>query len=217
VSTDAVEVVDLFEHLVSEQASEQVLDQSSQLTEPTVQSQSDFKTDLGADIKVNFKADPKSDMNLGAVVELDVKLGAKLEQSEQLSVVWPDTLSWPEHVLAMPVTGLARQALERTQWNMVQTHSPSSHVVHLYTPIKAYVTSDYEQRLASVLSDYYGADIQVRIVLGEVSHTAQRLNQVQQDQKQRSAVESIEQDPFVLSLQQQLGAQIVPGSIRSLS
>ncbi len=136
---------------------------------------------------------------------------------EPAVVLWPDSSSWPGHVLAMPASGLVKQALQCTEWGSVETRSPLSYLVHLRTSIKAYVTADYEQRLASTLSNYYGVKVQVRIILGEVSHTAQLLTQVQQDQKQCSAVESIEQDPFVLSLQQQLGAIVVPGSIQPLS
>jgi DNA polymerase-3 subunit gamma/tau len=128
---------------------------------------------------------------------------------------WPNTESWPAFVRQMDITGLGKQALERTQWVGV-SDKEGTKVVHLLVAVKAYLETSYVQRIQQALEKQLGAGLQVDLRLGEVTASAQLQQEQENRERQETAQAAIAADPFVNELQLRLGASIVPGSIRSI-
>ncbi|MEM1091551.1 MAG: DNA polymerase III subunit gamma/tau [Pseudomonadota bacterium] len=82
---------------------------------------------------------------------------------------------------------------------------------HLHTP-------QAESRIREGLARYFGRDMRLTLARAEVSDQtpAQRETEANH-QRQRDAEAAIAEDPLVKSLQQQMGAEIVPGSVRPRS
>ncbi|MFK7956919.1 MAG: DNA polymerase III subunit gamma/tau [Lysobacterales bacterium] len=79
---------------------------------------------------------------------------------------------------------------------------------HLHTP-------QAEARIREGLTRYFGKDMQLKIALGELQdHTPADRHTEATEQRQRDAEAAIDDDPLVQSLKQQMGAEVIPGSVR---
>ena len=78
-------------------------------------------------------------------------------------------------------------------------------------------TASAEQRIREALARFYGKDVQVVFELADAGSDSPAGRQIQaEDQRKRSAQESINSDPVVAALKSKFGATIVPNSLKSL-
>ncbi|GAA5787437.1 DNA polymerase III subunit gamma/tau [Chitiniphilus shinanonensis] len=82
---------------------------------------------------------------------------------------------------------------------------------------KAVATRDYQEKLRGALSDHFGRPIQVEVALGEATgDTPAAIALREKHARQQAAEATIQNDPFVQALVRDLGATVVPDSIRPL-
>ena len=77
-------------------------------------------------------------------------------------------------------------------------------------------TDSAEDTIRSGLERFYGKGVRLKIETGATSNTPAEKMARASDQRQQAAESKIASDPNVLRLQEQLGAEIVPGSVRPL-
>lgn len=83
-----------------------------------------------------------------------------------------------------------------------------SQMAHLHTP-------QAEARIREGLSRYFGKNMQLKFVLGELQdQTPAHRRSEATEQRQRDAEAAVDADPLIQSLKQQMGAEIIPGSVR---
>lgn len=131
---------------------------------------------------------------------------------------WPDRQGWPAFVQVLPAQGLLRQMLDRSQLDTVEvaTGDGSPDRLRLTVAVRAYLDPAHAEKAAQLLSRVMGRPVAVTVQLGAAELTAQALFEARERERQANALAAIESDPFVRALHDQLGATVVPGSIRSL-
>lgn len=129
-----------------------------------------------------------------------------------LSQTTPD--NWPQVYLGLGVGGV----LQSTVSNCVLTGRQAYEMFFLLDENFATLYDDsHQQRLADLLTDYYGEPISVTIQLGVVEgETPAAIAIREKAERQRQAVETIQNDPIVQGLIEHFGAVIDPESIRPI-
>jgi DNA polymerase-3 subunit gamma/tau len=80
-----------------------------------------------------------------------------------------------------------------------------------------YAEKPYLDKLKADLAPHLGANLRVSVRVGNTSGTSVAAAKSREmAQKQANAAEAIEDDPFVRDLVSDLGAEVVPSSIRPL-
>jgi len=119
---------------------------------------------------------------------------------------------WPQIAAGLAVTGMARQLAMQS---VCVTASQDGIVLRVGA--SALAQGPHVQRLKQACCDLLGQDVDLRIEVGDLgSHmSAQQLADQQAQQQIERAQQILEQDPFVKTLMNEMGARIVPGSVRS--
>ena len=119
---------------------------------------------------------------------------------------------WPAFVKALGLTGLA---------GMVARHgevaSFENNHLDLVVPEaqKMYAEKAYVERLRAEITPYFGANFKLTVRPGTTNGTSLAAARSREEaQRQASAAGAIEEDPFVRELVRDLGAEVVPSSIR---
>ena len=82
---------------------------------------------------------------------------------------------------------------------------------------RMYAEKPYVDKLKADLVPHFGANLRVTVKVGSISgNTVAAARSREVAQKQASAAEAIEDDPFVRDLVRDLGAEVVPSSVRPL-
>ena len=121
--------------------------------------------------------------------------------------------NWPALAAALPLRGVAQQLALQTELIECQ-HADHATNFSLRVPIDTLRASGNTDKLSLALSQHFGRRVTVEIDLGPVRHTAGAHAQTEREARQREAEHTIENDPFVRSVMRDLGAIVVPGSIR---
>jgi DNA polymerase III subunit gamma/tau len=80
---------------------------------------------------------------------------------------------------------------------------------------KMYAEKGYQEKLKADLAPHFGPNVRVTVRVGSTQgKTVAAAKSREQEKRQERATQSIEGDPFVRSLVQDLGAEVVPSSIR---
>ncbi|HET7730207.1 MAG TPA: DNA polymerase III subunit gamma/tau [Usitatibacter sp.] len=119
---------------------------------------------------------------------------------------------WPAFVEKLGLTGMAGMVarhgeLAAFENNHLELTVPEGH--------RVYAEKAYVDKLKSELLPHFGANLRLTVRVGSTSGTsiaAARSRELAR--KQASAAEAIEDDPFVRELVRDLGAEVVPSSIR---
>jgi DNA polymerase-3 subunit gamma/tau len=134
--------------------------------------------------------------------------------AKQAQIVAPDTESWMSLIAAMRLKGVARQVavscvmLGREADTISLQLDPSS---------KTLLTETLKGKLQESLSEYFKTSISLRITLeAPVVETPAKQVARLEEEKQRDARESLEQDPNILALKSTFGATIHEESVRPL-
>jgi len=80
----------------------------------------------------------------------------------------------------------------------------------------AIARGSHVQRLENAIQKKLGKPVRLNITVGELgsAQTAQQIADLEAERRIEQARQQLEADPFVQSLMQEMGAQIVPGSVR---
>lgn len=134
--------------------------------------------------------------------------------AKQAQIVAEDTESWMSLIGAMRLKGVARQVavncvmLGREGDTISLQMDPSS---------KMLLTDTLKGKLQESLSEYFKTRISLRITLeAPVAETPAKQVARREEEKQRDARESLEQDPNILALKATFGATIHEESVRPL-
>ncbi|HEY2629310.1 MAG TPA: DNA polymerase III subunit gamma/tau [Usitatibacter sp.] len=119
---------------------------------------------------------------------------------------------WPGFVERAGLTGMSGMAARNAEFvsfdnNHLQLVVPESH--------KMYAEKGYQEKLKADLAPHFGSNVRVTVRVGSIEgKTVAAAKSREQEKLQERATQSIEGDPFVRSLVQDLGAEVVPSSIR---
>jgi DNA polymerase-3 subunit gamma/tau len=117
--------------------------------------------------------------------------------------------AWPALAASLPLTGLAAELARQSEWLGSQGEQ-----VTLRVAIRTLAESPGKARLCTVLSEYFGTVVQLNVEYGATGdETAHAVEQMQRAERQKEAEQAVANDPFVQTLVNEFGAQVVPGSI----
>ena len=121
---------------------------------------------------------------------------------------------WAGLVQGLRLTGMAGMAARSAEFVSFQNNH-----LELVVPEsqRMYAEKPYVDKLKADLAPHFGANLRLTVKVGSTSGNsvaAARSREIAQ--KQASAAEAIEDDPFVRDLVRDLGAEVVPSSIRPL-
>ncbi|VVD83658.1 DNA polymerase III subunit gamma/tau [Pandoraea fibrosis] len=119
------------------------------------------------------------------------------------------TGEWPALAAELPARGLAQQLAFQSELTEV-----AGRALHLRVPLRQLADAATTDKLRQLLSEHFGADVQLQVELGQVGTTAASLAAEAAAARQRAAEQAIADDPLVRELIDEFGAQILPGSIR---
>jgi DNA polymerase-3 subunit gamma/tau len=121
---------------------------------------------------------------------------------------------WPALVERLNLTGMAGMAAKNAELasfanNHLELLVPESN--------RMYAEKPYIEKLKAELAPHLGANLRLSVRVGSTAGTSVAAAKSREmAQKQASAAEAIEDDPFVRDLVRDLGAEVVPSSIRPL-
>ena len=133
-----------------------------------------------------------------------------------VNVTLPDAVSWPQIAAQLPASGLAKQCLQQSGWVSGDVNNNGIAVV-LRVPIKSFADPSIVAKVQQLLEQHWGCSVKLQFEVGQAQHTAHAVATAQQADRLRDAQSSIDADPFINALKTQMGASVVPGSIRSLN
>ncbi len=116
---------------------------------------------------------------------------------------------WPELARELPLVALARSLALQSEWVGVREGAWV-----LRVPSEQYTRAGALERVQAALSDRLGRELVLRVEVGAVRDTAHLRAAALRAQRQQEAEQTIAADPLVRQLVDELGAQIVPGSVR---
>jgi len=121
---------------------------------------------------------------------------------------------WPVLAPQMPLSGMAQQCVLQAA-----CLGFSGDELRLLVPTDALAKGPHLDRVRQVLTQSFGAEVKLTVSVGEVAAglSAQWFAQEVEKARLAAAVQTLDEDPFVQALIQSFGAQIVPGSIKSVT
>ena len=120
--------------------------------------------------------------------------------------------NWPALVERLQLTGMAGMAarnaeLGRFENNHLELTVPEAH--------RMYSDKPYVDKLKAELTPHFGANFRLTVKVGNVNgNTVAAARSREEAKRLANAAEAIEDDPFVRDLVRDLGAEVVPSSIR---
>ena len=120
---------------------------------------------------------------------------------------------WPSLVARLHAAqGAVRQLLAQSELKGVQ-----GQVFQVQVPIRHLAEPSLVERARELLTDHFGAGVQLQVTVGQTSgQTAAARASEQQARRQAESEEAIKADPFVRTLLEEFGATILPDSIKPL-
>ena len=122
---------------------------------------------------------------------------------------------WSDWMRNLPVRGLVQQLAFQTELQSWQ-ESAAGATASVVVSMAQYATPDNVSRLQDALSKHLGRQVKILVETGKVSQSVAAVEARVKQEKQSGAEESVANDDFIKSLQDELGATIVPGSIRPI-
>ncbi len=121
---------------------------------------------------------------------------------------------WPVLAAEMPLSGMAQQCVLQAACLGL-----SGDELRLLVPTDALAKGPHLDRVRQVLAQSFGAEVKLTVSVGEVAAGLSAHWFAQEAEKARlaAAVQTLDEDPFVQALIQSFGAQIIPGSIKSVT
>ncbi|MES3023863.1 MAG: DNA polymerase III subunit gamma/tau [Pseudomonadota bacterium] len=125
--------------------------------------------------------------------------------------------NWPALAATLPLRGVSQQLALQTEMDSCE-YDGNLATFRLRVPIDTLRASGNSEKLAAALQACFpDAKVAVEIDIGQVYYTAGAEAQAYREECQRVAEETVANDPFVKDVMRDLGAFVVPGSVRPAS
>ena len=128
----------------------------------------------------------------------------------------PDASEWPQIAANLPASGLTRQCVQQSEWVKSAINGACLDIT-LRVPIKSFADAGIASRVQLLLEQYFKHPVKLMFEVGQAQNTAHAVATSLQADRVRDAQASIDSDPFISALKTQMGATVVPGSIRPLN
>ena len=120
---------------------------------------------------------------------------------------------WPALAARLPVRGIAAQLARQSELLRIE-----GNLLVLRVSARTLAEGQGAERLRSVLDTHFGRPVRISVEVGATgSDTAHAVEQSVRSARQQAAEEAILADPFVRTLMDNFGGQIVPNSISPVS
>ena len=120
--------------------------------------------------------------------------------------------NWPALVERLGLTGMSGMAARHGELARFDNNHLELVVAEAH---RMYAEKPYQDKLKADLASHFGPGFRLTVRVGETNGTSVAAQRSRVDAaKQATAAEAIEDDPFVRSLVRDLGAEVVPSSIR---
>jgi DNA polymerase-3 subunit gamma/tau len=121
---------------------------------------------------------------------------------------------WPVFAANLPLTGLAQQLATQSACQSVT----DQHIT-LQVRTEALAKGPHVERVQQVLGEALGRAVKLTVTVGDIAQgaSAQMLADERARERQQHAEDVVQNDPFVRTLIESFDAQVVPGSVRSVS
>lgn len=157
---------------------------------------------------------PETDTETDTDLALD---SARLPPDNPLDVLWSNLVR--DLICAGKISALPRELAMNAQcihWHY-QADTAIRHCV-LRVEREILTAPQHVEKLRLALAEHLGLNVNLRLEIGAVQHTAAMQFLEEKEMRQREAERVIHEDPFVRSLLEQFtGARIVPGSVHPQS
>ncbi|PWF54624.1 hypothetical protein C7C56_006105 [Massilia glaciei] len=125
--------------------------------------------------------------------------------------------NWPALAATLPLRGVSQQLALQTEMASCE-YDGNLATFRLRVPIDTLRASGNSEKLAAALQACFpDAKVAVEIDIGQVFYTAGAEAQAYREECQRVAEDTVANDPFVKDVIRDLGAFVVPGSVRPAS
>ncbi|MDE2254155.1 MAG: DNA polymerase III subunit gamma/tau [Betaproteobacteria bacterium] len=139
--------------------------------------------------------------------------GPTLPEPASVTAAFPGPdADWPTLAARLELVALARSMALQSEWVGAEGDAWTVRV-----PSEQYARAGSLDKLQAALADALGRPITLQIEVGPVRDSAHLRAAAARSQRQQQAEATIAADPLVRQLVEDLGAQIVPGSVRPLS
>jgi DNA polymerase III subunit gamma/tau len=121
---------------------------------------------------------------------------------------------WPIFAANLPLTGLAQQLATQSACQSVTDQQ-----ITLQVKTEALAKGPHVERVQQVLGEALGRAVKLTVTVGDIAQgaSAQMLADERARERQQQAEDVVQNDPFVRTLIESFDAQVVPGSVRSVS
>jgi DNA polymerase-3 subunit gamma/tau len=120
--------------------------------------------------------------------------------------------SWVTLLSSIKVAGMARQLAQNCEW-VGETDGVVD--LRLADEFKHLLEKGPQERLRAAIEEHLGRAVRLRIDVGRpIGQTPAQMNEEQRRGQLASAARSLDDDPFVRELVEDLGARVVPDSIK---
>jgi DNA polymerase-3 subunit gamma/tau len=123
---------------------------------------------------------------------------------------------WPKLSASLPLRGVALQLAQQSELLRYDV-ATSATTITLRVPLETLLASSSTEKLSNALTEHFGVTVKVATEIGAVQQTAHTVALENRAQQQSAAEGAIKDDAFVQGLIRELGATIVPGSIKPLN
>jgi DNA polymerase-3 subunit gamma/tau len=127
--------------------------------------------------------------------------------------VIPAPINWQQLVKTFPLRGLVQQFAYQTELKSWQDMGASIQVV-VITAMPQIATDDAVYRLSALLESHFGKPVKLKVEAGEAVQTVAVAQAKEKQELQTSAELEIASDPFVKSLEKEIGAKVISGTAR---
>jgi len=124
--------------------------------------------------------------------------------------------NWPRLASTLPVRGVVQQLAHQSELVKYEQRDAVT-VLHLQVPIETLRSAATVDKLAAALTTHFSKPVQFETKLGAALHTANATQLAQRAEIQKQAEQTMQNDPFIQTLQREFGATIVPGSVKPIA
>ncbi len=123
--------------------------------------------------------------------------------------------NWPALVAGLPLRGVVHQLAQQSELTACDVTGQQL-TLSLRVPLETLLSSGSAEKLTSALADQFSQSVRLEFDIGAVQRTAHAEAIVERARRQQLAESDIQQDPVVQLLMQELGANLVSGSVRPI-
>jgi len=136
------------------------------------------------------------------------------QNQNQVSVASQD-VDWQSWMRALPVRGLVQQLAFQTELQSWQDQGASAKAL-VKVAMPQLASTENVNRLQDALGIHLNKTVKIQVETGKVSQSIAAVEAKIKQEKQEDAEQTIQSDDFVKTLEAELGAKVIPGSIRPL-